>query len=253
MIAPYLHELTSPTLPLAIGAMGLGVKRVQEWLSFAHFTLEIDGAFGEATRQAVMAFQHHSGNMPSGEPTGIVNAATWGALSAPLARANAVPSLTDKTFGETVVRVARQHLEQGPREIGGQNRGPWPRHYCRGVDGQPWCAGFTTSVQLQAARRLGIDSDSTPFPLADENGIVSLWVPWLANAAKAADKFQSGATAKPVPPGSMFFVPGAPSYSHVGIVIHDAGDVIESIEGNYQDAVIRRFRRHRDLDFGLST
>ena len=44
-----------------------------------------------------------------------------------------------------------------PREIGGQNMGPWVRLYMDGREGAefPWCAGFVCFVLAQACEAMG--------------------------------------------------------------------------------------------------
>jgi len=40
-----------------------------------------------------------------------------------------------KGLGQMVVAYAEQYLEQHPREVGGQNKGPWVRLYMEGNEG----------------------------------------------------------------------------------------------------------------------
>lgn len=63
---------------LRIGDSGDAVRRVQNQLIAAGFSVSADGAFGEHTKSAVIAFQTRAGI----NPDGIVNAATWAALDA---------------------------------------------------------------------------------------------------------------------------------------------------------------------------
>ena len=263
MLDRYTAELRSPALPLVYGATGKDVKRVQEWLTLQGFATGIDGDFGPATRAAVTAFQTARGCLRD-DNEGVVDAETWGALVAPLATAMAVSSMPDK-FGERVCRVARQHLAARAREVGGDNRGPWVRHYGRGLDQSvvdffPWCQAFANEPWFAAARET---NTPLPFPLTAENGSPSYYVPWVADSARRAGKFRNGATLKEiVPPGSMFFVPGARggehSHIHVGIVLADDGNVITVMEGNGNEAggsngyaVVLRYRKKSTNDYGL--
>ena len=61
--------------------------------------------------------------------------------------------------------LAGQHLAQGPREVGGDNRGPWVRAYMGGQDGKwaRWCAGFVSTLLAQGCAALKIQ---TPYVLA---------------------------------------------------------------------------------------
>ena len=62
-----------------MGAVGVGVRELQYFLRFvslfdpAVYPVDIDGIFGEKTRQSVMSFQREYG-LPE---TGTVNTATW--------------------------------------------------------------------------------------------------------------------------------------------------------------------------------
>lgn len=262
MIPSYTDELRAPFLPLARGSTDAGVKRVQEWLTLHGFATGIDGDFGPATAAAVEAFQRANGCLRD-ENAGIVDVETWGALVAPMDRAELVSSMPDK-FGERVSRIARAHLAAKAREVGGDNRGAWVRLYGRGIDQSrveffPWCQAFASHVWLKAARELRVD---LPFPLATPDGAVSFYVPWVAERARAAGKFRPGAGGPVVPPGSMFFVPGEisgrRSHVHVGLVIEDGGDVVTTIEGNTAadggsngNQVALRYRRKANIDFGI--
>jgi hypothetical protein len=137
------------------GARGARVRLVQEWLTLHGVGTGIDGGFGPATAAAVRAFQGGRG-LPA---TGVVDRATFDALVAPMLRAlQPVEPPPGATLGVMVVAYARRHLAEHPREVGGQNMGPWVRLYMDGNQGKawPWCAGFSTFVLRQAARTLGV-------------------------------------------------------------------------------------------------
>src|SRR5207253_1940102 len=121
------------------GDGGEPVRRVQEWLSLHGFHVKIDGEFGPATQAAVRQFQSNQGLSPSGE----VDAGTFEQLIAPMKVALAPIEPAGRSLGELTIAYAQQHLTQHPREIGGQNRGPWVRFYMNGHDGEEWawCAG----------------------------------------------------------------------------------------------------------------
>ena len=263
MLERYTAELRSPALPLVYGATGKDVKRVQEWLTLQGFATGIDGDFGPATRAAVMAFQTARGCLRD-HNEGVVDAETWGPLVAPLVGAEVLQPGAS-SFGDAVCRIARAHLAAKAREVGGDNRGPWVRHYGRGLDQSvvgffPWCQAFANHPWFRAAREMNVP---LPFPLTDAGGSPSYYVPWVADSARRAGKFRNGATLKEiVPPGSMFFVPGARggehSHIHVGIVLADDGNVITVVEGNGNDAggsngyaVVLRYRKKSTNDYGL--
>lgn len=262
MIDPYQAELRAPFLPMHYASTDAGVKRAQEWLSLHGFSTAIDGQFGPATRAAVMAFQAAKG-CARDHNEGVVDRETWGALIAPIVDAEKLQPASD-SFGDAVCRIAKAHLAAKAREVGGDNRGPWVRHYGRGLDQSsvgffPWCQAFASHPWLRVSRERG---EALPFEL-DEGGAVSFYVPWVVDSAKRAGRFLNGALTKSIiPPGSMFFVPGARggahSHIHVGIVTHDDGSVIRCIEGNGNEAggsngyaVVERYRKKSVNDYGV--
>lgn len=263
MLDRYTAELRAPVLPLVYGAKNKDVKRAQEWLTLQGFSTGIDGDFGPATRAAVIAFQTARGCLRD-HNEGVVDAETWGALVAPLVGAEILQPGAS-SFGDAVCRIARAHLAAKAREVGGDNRGAWVRHYGRGLDQSvvdffPWCQAFANHPWFRAAREVNVP---LPFPLTDAGGSPSYYVPWVADSARRAGKFRNGATTKEIiPPGSMFFVPGARggehSHIHVGIVLADDGTTIRCVEGNTNEAggsngycVAERFRKKAANDYGL--
>src|SRR5690606_20052177 len=123
----------------AKGATGADVRRVQEWLSLQDCATAVDGQFGPATEAAVRRFQRLAGLRENGR----VDRDTWAALNAPMRR---VLGVSDAGPGaqltDTVLALAGLHLAQHPREVGGDNRGPWVRLYMSGAQGPKhyWCA-----------------------------------------------------------------------------------------------------------------
>lgn len=254
----YLEEMRKPPeLPIREGDKGIYVRRVQEWLSLHGWACACDGEFGPATKRAVMEFQAHHHAMALGE----VDEPTYSTLVMPLVRASAVPSIMEKTFGETVLRIAQQYHREHACEAGGDNRGPWQRHFARGRENQPWCQDFASTVWFDAARLFLTQGEKLPFALCDDNGVPSSYVPWVVNEAKMASRFMTGGTSDPIPPGSMFFVRGGSAgYVHVGLVMVDNRDgSFKTIEGNTNTdgssngwEVAIRFRSKKSCDFGLA-
>ena len=116
------------------GSRGKKVKLIQEWLCLQGFGLCIDGDFGSATDNSVREFQRRNGL----KVDGIVGQKTFSRLILPVTKTlNPIPR-DGKSLGQIVVDYAQQHLEQNPREIGGQNKGPWVRLYMNGNEGQQW-------------------------------------------------------------------------------------------------------------------
>lgn len=257
MIDGYRTELDAPVLSLARGSRGPGVLRVQEWLGLHGLGVVIDGEFGPATEAALARFQAAAG-LPD-RLQGSVDHATWAALTAPLVRATLKPSADDPgLFGPLAVALASRYLQERAREIGGDNCGPWVRHFCRGY-AVPWCQGFASTVWADAARALGLAVPPLALVL---DGIWCLYVPRMAAEARARGRFLDGRTievGRIVPAGSQFFLRGGPGgYLHVGLVTAHRGDLIETIEGNTNEdgsangyEVARRIRRTITCDYGL--
>jgi lysozyme family protein/peptidoglycan hydrolase-like protein with peptidoglycan-binding domain len=235
--------------PLQEGSSGEKVRLVQGWLTLHGIHVVVDGGFGPATKQALRAFQAKRG-LPT---TGTVDEATYAALVAPMAAALA-PIPRKKTLGELVLAYAKQHLEQHPREVGGQNRGPWVRLYTDGREGDPypWCAGFATFCIKQACETLGV-----PLPLERTLACDTM-------ATSCGHRFVQGpgAGSAQITPGSMFVQRATGSerqryrYRHTGIVVSAGPDTMQTIEGNTNDdgsaegyEVCARTRGYRNMDF----
>lgn len=219
----------------------------------------IDGDFGPATQRAVSNFQRSTAGPVTPATLGDVDRPTWAALTAPLVSASEIPARA--TFGDTVMGLADRHLARQAREVGGDNCGPWARHYCRGQS-VAWCQGFASTIWADAARLLGREP---PLNLLLE-GIWCLFVPRMVPEARARGRFLDGcelaaAGAARITRGSMFFLRGgAYGYTHVGLVdaIHADG-TMTTVEGNTNDddsangyEVARRVRRIASSDFGLA-
>lgn len=90
---------------------------------------------------------------------------------------------------------------QAPREIGGQDKGPWVRLYMDGNEGHawPWCAGFASFILKQASTSLNV-----PAPVR-----TSFSCDILAAGAQEKGKFLDGSklpNRKQITPGSLFLV-----------------------------------------------
>jgi len=173
------------------GTAGPRARWVQEWLTLGGVGVVIDGEFGAATAAAVRAFQRRA-KLPS---TGVVDRATFARLAAPMAAALAAPELPPgAALGDAVAAVARRHLAQHPREVGGRNSGPWVRLYMDGNQGAawPWCAGFATFVLAQACAALG-----RPMPVGR-----TFSCDVLGERARAAGRLVEGRPADPAKGGA---------------------------------------------------
>lgn len=211
-------------------ARGKAVRRVQEWLCLNAHAVAVDGVFGAATESAVQEFCDAQGLLFAGN----VDETIFDALSGPIRRALDKPEDLPDQFGEVVVAVARRHLREHPREIGGQNRGPWVRLYMNGREGSewPWCAGFVSFVIRQACVEL---NRPVPFPktYSCDN---------LAHCGRKRKLFvaerdinPSNAAAR-LPPGTVFLNRRVSSdWTHTGFVVEARGETFITIEGNTND------------------
>lgn len=232
------------------GSTGKKVRLIQEWLCLHGLNVLIDGDFGPATTHAVREFQRKKGL----EVDGVVGEETFGQLVMPMTNSLKPIPGDNKSLGRMVVLYANQHLKDHPREIGGQNKGPWVRLYMKGYEGPawPWCAGFACFILKQACQSLNVPlpikstySCDTMAANAKENGI-------FLHEAEVVDK-------KQIKPGSFFLVRKTPAdWVHTGIVIKPGDEVFQTIEGNTNDEgsregyeVCRRFRNYKGKDFVL--
>lgn len=229
------------------GERGPGVKRIQEWLTLNGFAVAIDGDFGPATEAALKRFQAKSGLSVSG----VADAATFDRLIASMKAAVAPIAAQGRSLGALVVAYASQHLRQRPREIGGENRGPWVRLYMDGHEGVTfvWSTGFATFCLQQAARTLGV-----PLPV---ERTYSCDV--LVSSGRQKGRFLSTLTAPPdrtrIHPGSLFVRRRtAIDWEHTGIVTEVDEETFQTIEGNTHDEgyeVCARTRGFKNMDFVL--
>ena len=250
------REIDPPRSVVKKGVRGLSVKRIQEWLNFHNCRTGIDGQFGPATEACVKDFQR----LKRRSPTGRVDDAVWNLLVEPMTAALKAPGKVGAlTLQESVLAVADQHVNRHPVEIGGANRGPWVRLYCRGNDGDhwAWCAGFVTLVMHQAYFYRGIRP-----PI---KGSVSCDT--LAAQAKEAGLFvterelTSGRRAWSDFDAACIFLRRrtATDWTHTGIATAGVGKphelVFSTIEGNTNDEGVREgfeaCRRKRGVAGGV--
>jgi peptidoglycan hydrolase-like protein with peptidoglycan-binding domain len=238
-------------LPIGPGSAKRWAKIVQERLCLAGYSLKVDGDFGPASTQQMKTFQQKAG-LPQ---TGSYAAKENDLLAAPFVNAVDPISSGRRTLGDMIVAVARQHIKQRPREVGGDNRGPWVRMYMDGNDGEEWkwCAGFSFFAIAQACQFLGQD-----LPMKK-----TFTVDTIVDRAKAAGQFVSEQQARSasgkarIVPGSLFVVRASSTHwSHVGIMSGTSGDAFGTCEGNTNDdgssngyEAIERVRGYKGKDF----
>lgn len=236
--------MSAPQLEIRRGMKGDGVRYVQEWLSLHGLRTQPDGAFGPATEACLREFQAKNGAYPDG----ICNAQVWALLEAPLTAACTIWPAAGMTIPDLIIETARQHLVQHPREVGGQNMGPWVRYYTRGSEGPswPWCAGYVSAIIFQAFQRIGQKPQRFKFTLSCDN---------LMEHA-----MQAGTVIKEPVPGCIFLVRGKRpgDWVHTGIVTGCGPDIIRTIEGNTNDEGSREgyevcawVRASKDKDYVL--
>lgn len=202
------------------GSKGKQVRYVQEWLTFHGFSVKIDGDFGNATESAVEQFQ----KAKKLEVTGEVNDHVFSVMELPVTQLKAIPAFTGDLKG-TIASNAIRHSKLKPREIGGENMGPFVRAYMRGREGinYPWCAGSVSTIVLQAYQSANRKLDKFTYQMSCD--------------AMYADAKKFGTLVTTPSAGCIFLLsnPKNPSDCiHAGIVTsYDAKrGVISSIEGN---------------------
>lgn len=224
------------------------VRKTQEWLTLHGFGVKVDGDFGPATEAALKVFQGEN-SLPA---DGNVNADTFAALNLPLRRV-LTPLPAAPNLGQMMVGYATQHLAEHPREVGGQNRGPWVRLYMEGNEGKEWawCAGFACLILRQAAETMQTSLPVKPTFSCDE----------LTARARCAGIFLSGLhltdPVSQLTPGSIFLNRKSQSdWTHTGIVTAVHKETFDTIEGNTNDdgdregyEVCRRSRSYANMDF----
>lgn len=184
------------------GNKGPGVRILQEWLCLAGHLVTIDGDFGPATERALSA--------ETLRPP-VVTEEIARALTRPMSRAIAATG--------SVLDIARAHLAEHPREVGGQNRGPWCRLYSgENGEGRPWCADFAAHVATQAkdvwAHRISPSCDV------------------IATRAKAEGRFSSE---KPTVGGLFLVRKSSTDWTHTGFVTEVGDGWVRTIEANTND------------------
>ena len=242
------------------GDQGQKVRELQEWLSLHDFGVTIDGSFGPVTEAVTKRFQANVGL----EASGCIGTRTWAALRGPMNRATELSDRANPrnvSFRDAIVEYARQHLIEHPREIGGQNCGPWVRLYCNGKDGTPyaWCAGFVSYIILQAVHHHGVARPIMPSLSCDRLAGDALSKNRLVRYASRSDDDVQGDLhpSALVRPGDVFLVHRQESdWTHTGIVTGISSDSILTIEGNTNDEgsregyeVCSRTRSYKRLDF----
>jgi peptidoglycan hydrolase-like protein with peptidoglycan-binding domain len=234
---------------VSAGVKNRQAKLIQERLCLAGFPVAVDGEFGDATTEQLQRYQKAKG-LPV---NGVYGAKEHEALTQPFVDA-LNPVSASGSFGDVIIRVAKQHAAEHPVEVGGPNAGPWVRMYMDGNEGEQWlwCAGFVFFVMAQAGQLAG-----KPMPMAK-----TFSVDTVAERAKNSGQFfgerqAAGAGRRRIAPGSLFMVRHSPiDWTHVGIVATAGPDTFDTYEGNTDNAgssngfeATRRVRNYAAKDF----
>jgi hypothetical protein len=206
------------------GDNGPTVRVLQEHLTLAGHPLLIDGDFGPATERALMlATRYIFGGQK------ITDAATNFDLTQPMYRALSATG--------SILTIARAYLTEHPREVGGNNRGPWVRTFTDGFDGPAylWCAYFMRHLSRQAGE-----------PWAER---ISSRCDTIGARAKADGRFSTTPHV-----GGLFLVrrDGAPGWRHTGLVTDAGPGWVTTIEGNANDEGTREGHEVCSRTRGLS-
>jgi len=227
------------------GNKGKLVKLIQEWLCLNNLPVVIDGIYGPATEKAIERFQVLKGIFDDG----ITGRKTFSILTGPMRKVlKPIPYTKPWNIWEVAERYARFHLKQHPREVGGQNKGPWVRLYMLGNEGvyYPWCAGFVSFIVKQSYK--------SPYKLKMPF-IYTFYVPNFAIRAKRMNRFIKGKNGV-IRPGYIFLQKSKKGYSHCGFVASLNSTTFKTIEGNTNDdgsaegyEVCSRIRSYKNKDF----
>lgn len=196
-------------------------KEVQEWLTLSGYALVIDNDWGPASTAAMRRFQADHG-LPV---TGQIDQVTESILTTPLRVCTEPIVPGGSQIGPLVVAYSRRYLSQKAREAGADNCGPWVRLFMHGKEGNlwPWCAGYATSIVVQAATTLHI-----PSPITYAVGCDAI-------AKEAQERGRLSLDISRVLPGDLFLVPQPVpkfGFQHIGIVMEVYRDHFVSNEGN---------------------
>lgn len=226
------------------GNRGKLIKLIQEWLCLNNLPLVVDGVYGVATEKAIKRFQIINGICNTGK----TDSRTFLFLTTPMRKVVKIIYVVEKSVCEVVESYARLHLKQHPREVGGQNKGPWVRLYMQGNEGKhyPWCAGFVSFIIRQAYEYFSDLKNSFSYVF---------YVPTFANQAEYRNLLIKGQNGV-IRPGYIFLQKSKKGYSHCGFVKSVNSTTFETIEGNTNDdgsaegyEVCSRIRSYKDKDF----
>jgi peptidoglycan hydrolase-like protein with peptidoglycan-binding domain len=250
---PWVKKELTLDKTYALGDNGPKVKIIQEWLCLHDQQIRPDGDFGHATEYALRQFQKALGM----SETGVVDEAVFNALILPILRVLTPLKRDSKTLSDLILAYAQRHLAEKPREVGGENCGPWVRLYMKGNQGKvwPWCAGFACFILGQAVSSMGLALPVEPSFKCDNLGEDARSQGLLVTAEDLAE----GSPPKSGMPQGSFFLrrnSSDKSWVHTGLVMEFADEIFKTIEGNTNDdgsangyEVLRQVHSYRGYDF----
>jgi hypothetical protein len=224
------------------------VKELQELLCLNGYNVVIDGIMGPATKQALINYQKENGLTNPGELT----VQTVSMMLYPFVKVAEIWPPDGRKANEMLIKYAGIHFGYSPKEIGGQNMGPWVRLYMDGNEGKswPWCAGFVSYLLKQTYKSLG-----QPLPFKTSFSCQELAKNAYKNGMLKVDKELDDAIKSNLA-GSIFIIHKDDEYIHTGIVISADKETFVSIEGNTNDdgsaegyEVCKRIRNYDSKDF----
>lgn len=218
------------------------VAKIQAWLNLFEVNhpgiatgTMIDGLFGPATERCVKNFQEFHDL----RRTGIVTEELFERLTMPMKEAFEYKS-SSSSLRDKIVDVAEKHLRQNPMELminGESNSGPWVRSYMSGNNGSQWfwCVGFVQTILEQAfseKQRSFITEFMDTFSCDNFAGKAIQQGRLKRNNEITRDKIRKG---------DVFLIKKwrEEDWTHTGIITGVYDNIIETIEGNTNDAGYR--------------
>jgi lysozyme family protein len=207
--------------------------------------IEVDGVFGEQTKNATMLFQTRHTDVFGHdlEVDGEVGSLTWAALfgdsTVPEVLAHPTSDLLTEViaFAATQVGVMEKPL--------GSNAGPEVEQYQASVAltrGDPWCAAFAYFCFAKASEKLGRGN-----PVIKTGGVLDHWDRARKKGIQTVLAADGKENPELVKPGMLFIMSTGGGNGHTGIVEKVIGGRLVTIEGNTSDAGSREgigvFRR----------
>lgn len=216
---------------LKLGSIGNEVEWLKKALKEAGVEVTESDIFDRETQLAVKAFQSkHVDNFYNPlTPDGIVGPLTKWALEEYYKYEQPSSNIIIEQVGnlsQIALKIAKNEMEIGAREIGGDNSGPFVEKYTKVKNGGKldWCAGFVSYCFEQASIETGIK-----YPLKYTLGARNIF-----NQAKRKNLTITDRNILPIPGDILVWYRGALKgyFGHVGICSSYSDGYVSVIEGN---------------------